>query len=129
MLRFICLFITAMVSLLLPAFGQETKSSEHPNGGFGMPEVWGDATNGLQPDILVEKSKTDWHIDIEFFARTNFERNAWLKTTNRVGSKLQLWLTNGMELQSTNPSVLAAMSLPTMTTVSDVMHGVHPSNT
>jgi hypothetical protein len=130
MLRYICfcLFIGVIIFKSFAADGQNAKNSEHPGGGFGMPEVWGEATNGFQPDILIEKFETDWHIDIELFAQTNFEKNTWLKITNRVGSKLQLWLTNGVELKSTNSSVLAATNLPCQTTVSDIMRGVHPSN-
>jgi hypothetical protein len=117
------------ISFSLPVFAQESKSNIHSSGGSGIPEVWGEATNGLQPDILVEKLGTDWQIDIELYARTNFAKNTWHKITNRFGSKLQLWLTNGMELQSTNPSVLAAMNLPEITTVSNIMHGVRPLHT
>lgn len=129
MLRFIYSSLFIAATLLSLAVGQEIKPNGHPNSGFGIPEVWGDATNGLQPDILVEKSEIDWHIDIELFARTNFGKNTWLKITNRVGSKLQLWLTNGVELTITNPSALAAMNLPAQTTVSNIMHGVRPLHT
>lgn len=107
-------------------------ATDSPSERFSLHEIFGEPTNNIQPEIEIQKSGTnwsDWSIGIDFIAKANFTRNTWLKITNRVGSKLQLWLTNGMELQSTNSGVLAAMNLPAQTTVSEVMHGVHPSNT
>jgi hypothetical protein len=123
------LYIAMTVFFSLTTAAQDVKLNSHPNGGFGMPETWGEATNCLQPDILIEKHGVGWQIDINLYAQTNFLKNTWLKITNRIGSKLQLWLTNGMELPPTNPAVLAAMNLPSRTTVSDIMRNVHPSNT
>jgi hypothetical protein len=103
-----------------------------PSEQFALYDFFGGPTNGLQPHLLIEKSGKnwdDWDIEIDFIAKTNFAKNTWLKITNRVGSKLQLWLTNGVELQLTNPSALAAMNLPSQTAVSNIMRNVHPSNT
>jgi hypothetical protein len=86
-------------------------------------------TNGLEPHLLIEKNGNDWSVEIDFLAQTNFPKNTWLKITNRIGSKLQCWLTSGVELPSTNPSVVAATQLPPQTTVLDIMNSVRPSHT
>ncbi|MGA2181173.1 MAG: hypothetical protein ABSH15_16520 [Verrucomicrobiota bacterium] len=125
MLRYACFILFIGVIALKTS----TTDAQSLLGKENNPvEILGEATNGLQPRLLIEKYGSDWSVEIDLYARTNFEKNAWLKITNRVGSKLQLWLTNGIELQLTNSSILAAMNLPSQTTVSNIMRGVHPSN-
>jgi hypothetical protein len=121
MLRYVCsvLFLGAFTINTLSSHGQNVLGQQHDT-----VEIWGDAANGLKPGLIIQKNGTEWGVDIDYLAQTNFSGVAWLMITNRVGSKPRLWLTNGMELQSTNPSVLAAMNLPSQTTVSNIMRGV-----
>lgn len=121
MLHRICLVlkIVLIVSAISIAKGQQQT-------GDSSTEITGEATNGLQPHILVEKYSSGWTVNIEIYAQSNFVENSWLKITNRVGSKLQVWSTNGIALQSTDPSVLAALCLPSKTAISDIFNHVHP---
>jgi len=97
--------------------------------GGSLYEIVGSATNGLQPHLSIEKSGKDWSVGIDLHAQTNFDKNTWLKITNRIGSKLQVWLTNGVEVTSTNQSILTAMSPLAQTTVANIMVGVRPLHT
>lgn len=117
-------------SLLLVSFilsGVFSACAQTPTGQSrefsGLHEVEGEATNGLQPRIFITHSRTDWHIDITYIAQTNFANYAWLNVSNRVGSKLQLCLTNGMEVPPKSPDAFGALYLPATTTVSNVMAG------
>jgi len=118
MLRYIRLILSIGVFTIevLSVHGQNLLGKQH-----NPIEILGETTNYLQPHLLIEKYGADWSIEVDYLAQTNFSRNTWLKITNRIGSRLQLCLTNGMELQSTNLGVLAAMNLPSQTTVSNVL--------
>jgi hypothetical protein len=95
--------------------------------GKSVPHrIPGHATNSLLPVLIVEKFETDWTIEIDYIAQTNFPRNTWLRITNRVGSRLEAWSAYGTVLKSTNQAVLAAMTLPAETTVAEIMKGVRP---
>jgi hypothetical protein len=126
MLRYVLILLAVLI-----ATKASSARAQSLVGNANYPsEIIGQMTNGLEPHLLINKHGNDWDVDIELVAKTNFEQNTWLKVTNQVGSKLQLWSgDDGMELQSTNPSVLAAMRLPFQTTVSEILHGVHPANT
>ena len=90
-------------------------------------EIWGEQTNGLRPDVLISRAGTNWYIEIEFLCQSNFPPYAWLKPTNHVASKLEVWLTNGVAVPSYSPDVLAAAHLPPQTTVTTIMRGVERS--
>jgi hypothetical protein len=89
--------------------------------------ISGPATNGLKAEFLIEKYSRDWTIELDFISQTNFSQYAWLKTTNRVGAKLTLWI-DGLETHSTNADALNALRLPSETTVSKIMNGVRLSS-
>ena len=91
-------------------------------------EVQGGETNGLKPFLSIERSRANWYVEIDFKAQTNFSEWAWLKISSRFGSKLELWQTNGVEIQPTNPVALANNHLPVQTTVSNILSGFHPAN-
>jgi hypothetical protein len=76
--------------------------------------------------LFASRSSSNWHFEIDFIARTNFASNTWLKITNRIGSRLRLWWTNGVEITSTNPSILAINQLPARMSVEALMQGVRP---
>jgi hypothetical protein len=86
-----------------------------------IQQMWGGATNGLSSYLLVERYDTGWEFFLGFLAQTNFSSHRWLDITNRVGSKLELWQTNGASIVSKKPDVLDAFHLPKQTTVSEVM--------
>ena len=80
-------------------------------------------TNGLQPRVTFSREGADWSFEIDYKALTNFPANSWLSITNRCGSKLELWLNDGVKAQIKDQTALAAMSLPTQTTVANIMRG------
>jgi hypothetical protein len=86
--------------------------------------MMGIATNGLKPVIQFVRLEKGWGVQIIFVGQTNFLRNTWLHITNKVGSKVRVWETNGVEIQLRDSSALAASSLPVQSTVSNVMQGV-----
>jgi len=119
--------LSVILSLVAILFGLYNSAAQPLLGKTNGPvEIAGQATNGLQPHFLVEQYKSGWSIEIDLYAQTNFEPNAWLKITNREGSKLQCWLTNGTKLSLTNPSSIAASKLPLQTTVSTILKTVRP---
>lgn len=84
-------------------------------------------TNGLRPSVHFGRSDTGWEVFVSYVAQIDFPARAWIKTTNRVGSKLELWQTNGVRIVSTNSDVLAAFHLPKQTTVAEIIsHSVYP---
>ncbi|MGP8199559.1 MAG: hypothetical protein ACLQU4_08680 [Limisphaerales bacterium] len=89
--------------------------------------ISGPASNGLQPIIELNGGGGDWFIEIDLLAKQNFSRSTWLRITNRVGAKIRGWNTNGVEMPMIDRSALAALTLPTENTVSNVMHGVERS--
>ena len=125
MLRHVLVLLGALVLVK----GQMTSAQSLLGKANNPTEIVGQMAHGLEPHLFVNRYGSDWDFDLELFARTNFAANTWLKVTNQVGCKLQCWLNEGVELQSTNPSVLAAASIPVQTSVSDILLGVHPANT
>lgn len=92
--------------------------------------IEGSQVDGLQPvvnlflshnDINFYPPRNGWEIDIRFTSQTNFPAHTWLKVTNYVGSKLELWQTNSVQIISTNADVLGAFHLPRQTKVSEIM--------
>lgn len=125
------MFYRILFALILGmiSFRVLTSNGQPPLGKENKPtEIFGEPTNCLQPRLLIEKYGNNWSVGIDLYARTNFGKNTWLKISNRVGSKLQFWSTNGVEIPLTNSNVLAAKNLPSQTTVSDIMRGVHPTH-
>jgi hypothetical protein len=110
---------TAAPSVHAQATRARQQSFEHL-----LPGIWGEATNGLQPYVDADKEGTEWHVEIDFYARTNFPKNAWLKTTNRLGSTLVLVLPDGTEINSTNPFAAGVDQFPSQTTVSNIWQKV-----
>jgi hypothetical protein len=100
------------------------------NIGIGLADTLddkvfpGQPTNGVQPVLSFYKSPGDWEFLIEFRASTGFPITTWFKTTNRVGSRLQLWLKDGAEVYSTNRDVMNAFRLPVNTTLDVLKSGV-----
>lgn len=86
----------------------------------------GQATNGLTPLLHLEFDHKDWYLQISYVVRKSFSRFEWLKPTNRMGSKLILWTTNRTIVPLKDHSAIAAWSLPSTTTVSNMMRGVVP---
>ena len=103
----------------------------HPASAQGTPpafqDIWGCETNGLQPCLVLDRTPTNWYIAIEFFTLTNFPNYTWLKVTNRVGSRLQLSLTNGVPVGSPSKDLVQAARLPLQTTVPEIMKAVERS--
>lgn len=97
------------------------------NTAFAQPEIFGIPANGLRPSIEIERGNNDWYLQLNFLAENNFSRNAWLKITNRVASRIRAWDTNGVELPLKDPDALGVSTLPANTTVSNVMDGVERS--
>jgi hypothetical protein len=62
-------------------------------------------------------------LQLAYRLETNVPDYTWLRITNNVGAKLQLWLTNGVEVRTTNVDVLDTAKLPLSSTVTDVMRG------
>jgi hypothetical protein len=103
---------------------QRTRPGHAPERAFRSHEIPGVAVEGLQPLVTIDVNQEDWGVQIDFIAQTNFQERTWLKPTNRVGSKLQLWLGDNREMRSKNPDVLAATLLPVECSVSNIMRGV-----
>jgi len=108
----------------------------HPDGAIVIPgsnwyNVPGNATNGLQPTILIAKNYSgtnyNWSYDISYVAQTNFSRNDWISITNRAGARLELWDKQGQKMPLKDPETVAAVNLPLQTTVNDIKRGVKRS--
>lgn len=111
---------TWCITLWILASGE---SEGQPSTTNQFYKIDGASTNGMQPSVVIEKPFDDWVIDLEFVAQTNFPENAWLKTTNRLGSRLRLWRGDGSEVLSGSKAVLSALSIPTQSTVSNILAG------
>jgi hypothetical protein len=92
---------------------------------YSTKAVGGSLTNGLLSNFEFIPSDRGWGIDIALTAQTNFPAHTWLKITNHVGSKLELWQTNGVPVVSKSPDVLAAFHLPQKTIASEILN-FHP---
>jgi len=96
--------------------------------GSNWYDVRGDATNGMQPTILIgrEYSGTNynWSYDMSYIAQTNFSRNEWISITNRADARLVLWDKDGQKIPLKDRETAAAASLPLQTTVKDIKRGV-----
>ena len=110
--------ITAMYADAQTLLGQEHSPTK----------ILGTATNYLQPCLLIERNDSDWNIEINYIAQTNFSKHAWLKPLGRTESILQLWTTNNVEIPPVNTNVLAAMQFPEQTSVSSIIRSVRPSD-
>ena len=93
-----------------------------------LMDIVGYPTNYLEPHILLEKHGANWNVEIDLLALTNFDSHAWLKTTNAISSKLQLWSADGTEVSLTNASALAAFNLPSPIAVADIIQSVRPKD-
>jgi hypothetical protein len=100
---------------------QDQPSKSIPNA------VAGTATDGLRPVIQFVKSGKTWHVQILFVGQVKFDRNQWLHITNKFGSKLTARDDNGVEINITDHEALAARTLPSVTTVSNVISGISRS--
>jgi hypothetical protein len=98
--------------------------AQPPNKNGDICEVVGDTVEGLRPKLLVLREASNWSFELSFDAQTNLSINGWLKITNRVGSKLELWLSDGKKAPIKDASAIAAMNLPAQTTVSNVWQNV-----
>ncbi|HEY3762224.1 MAG TPA: hypothetical protein VGN23_10810 [Verrucomicrobiae bacterium] len=85
-------------------------------------------TNYLQPCLLITRNGLDWNVEIDYIAKTNFTRHAWLKPITLTGSKLKIWSKNGAEIVSTNIALSEATHLPNQTTTSNIISSVRPSD-
>jgi hypothetical protein len=99
-----------------------------PNDSGNPLKFFGEATNCLQPCLLLEKTGAGWAVEIDYIAKTNFSKYSWLKINNSVGAKLQAWSDVGTMLLQKNPAGLTVTDPPASTTVSNIMHSVHPSS-
>jgi hypothetical protein len=119
----LCLLVGTSASRILVANAQLPKQNAQSSDKeyTTMREVKGNATNGLQPCIDFNASSNGWDIDISMLARADFSERTWLKVTNHVGSKLELWQTNSAPVFSTNADIWAAFHLPEQTTASEII--------
>jgi hypothetical protein len=126
MLRFALLLVLGTIFSCKPAEAQDQKPRKNlpPVQASPSLEILGEQTNGLQPDIFVSRARTNWYVEIDMLCHSNFPTYTWLKPTNRVASKLEVWFTNGVAVVSHSPDVLAAARLPEKTTVASIMQGV-----
>ena len=83
---------------------------------------------GLQPDIIFNRSEADWSIEVDYHLQINSSKNTWINPTNRITAKLRLWSTNGLEIFPKSIDALTALHTPTETTVSNIINNVHPAN-
>jgi hypothetical protein len=88
-------------------------------------DIWGEETNGLQPYVSPSISRDDWTVEVGFLAQADFSGHTWLKITNHISSKLELWQTNGVKVISKNPDVLTAFHLQKQTPASEILN-FHP---
>jgi len=97
-------------------------------GGQPISEIHGVGTNGLEPNLIFQKysgpDTSNWTINVDLLAQTNFEAFTWLKIVDRSGARLRLWLTNGTELTATGPNALAS-NTPAKTAVSNILDRVY----
>ena len=95
-----------------------------------MKEVDGSNTNGAQPYVQIWTSSNKWQIEVGFIFTTNFPGHTWLKITNHVGAKLELWQTNGVKIISKNTDVRDALRLPKHTLSTEILqHSGRPKGT
>jgi len=124
MLNYILLFVIASTAIQTQATETPAVQGTPTSNEGNWRQISGEATNGLQPNLLILKEAANWSFEIDYIAQTNFPENTWLKVTNRVGSKLELLL-DGKKIQLNDAAALAAMSLPAQTTVSNIMKTLH----
>jgi hypothetical protein len=113
---------TLVTYAALGADGQVTNAAATAGN---MHEIQGEATDDLQPIVLVSKQQFNWDFGVDFAGPTNVQIGTWLKITNRVGSKLELWQNDGQKLDAKDNDALAAMRLPVKTTVSEATAGIN----
>jgi hypothetical protein len=96
-------------------------------------EAWGTAQYGIRPFVLAHGSRPDgpWTMELEFQAQgTNYEANYgkgfWLRLTNSTGSKIELRLTDGTVLHSTNPDMLAPENTPKRVRINELFDNYRP---
>jgi hypothetical protein len=129
MLRFIyqCALISITISKSFEANAQlNTPSAPLLDAKDDWQIVQGKITDNLQPCAWIGREGIEWSLSLELsaYGQTDFQRFPLLEITNRVGSKLELWQTNGVPVVSTNVDVLAAFNLPKQATVSEIMRGM-----
>lgn len=128
------LTISSMIFTSDLVIGQNVQA----NGNTGWNRIECSQVDGLQPviDFILDHNainfyppRNGWEIDIALASQTNFPARTWLKVTNYVGSKLELWQTNGVQIISTNATILGAFHLPKQTKVSEILsHSFSPRN-
>lgn len=118
------LLLTGAV-IFLTAFASDQLAAQNMQKDYSTKDVGGSLTNGLLSSFEFIPSDRGWEIDIVLIAQTNFPPQTWLKITNRVGSKLALWQTNGTPIVSKKLDVLAAFDLPPKTAASEILN-FHP---
>jgi hypothetical protein len=119
---YLSLMVTISILGLFTVDGQSampgsTTSPEYTT----VREIECSPTNGLQPYIDFNRSESGWDVDIIMRAQIDCPAKTWLKVTNTVGSELRLFETNGLQIDSTNPAVLAAFHLPEQAAVADIL--------
>lgn len=88
--------------------------------------IHGIGRDGLQPELDIERQGAgDLYIQINYKVLTNTPRNTWLMISNKVGSKLAMWQTNGEALPLIDPSAKAAYDLPVESTVKQATLGIN----
>jgi hypothetical protein len=130
MLRFIyCLILLGSMILENNAKAEDLATNHNSpplDARNGWQHILGTTTtNELQPDIVLGYSGAGWDVEIDLIAQADIPDHTWLAISNRVGSRLKLWQTNGTPVISTNASALAAFHLPKLTTVSEARRGVY----
>jgi hypothetical protein len=83
-----------------------------------MP-VLGKVKNDLRPSLTFEQ-KYNWAVYIQFTSTHPVEGEWWSCIANKLGSRLRVWMTNGVEVFSKDPDVESAMHQPNQVIMSDL---------
>lgn len=107
--------------------GQDRYRGDGSNIEARPDEVLGSPSNGLIPIILSDMPDGNVRLSIDFLTQSNLVGGNWLKVANKVGARVSLWETNGIEISIKDSSAQAAWKLPSKSTVSNVMEGIPTS--
>lgn len=128
MRRTMCFWLMATVAVLaLASLGGSPPTPDVKVAG-SMTTIEVKPWAGLQPELVFGRTQDNWHINVEFIFLTNTPAHAWLRVTNRVTARLQMWLADGTEVPATNADAVAAWHLPETTTVSNILRMAYPQS-